>query len=280
MVIRTRTQTRFAVLPPSRFAVPTIFRNIEAGTRRYRDLLAKMQRMRGRVYAGDHAIDKADLTTDGRHKLSVDEDSWHVLSLDQHGEVAACLRYVDESNARGFDDLWVRHAAVARCPRLGWKFREAVELSLQRTRQAAIRFGEVGGWAVSEEHRGTAEPLRIILATYGLLELLGSCAGVATATFRHSSARILQKNRVDRADRGWRRTAALPGRTVRLSDAGAAVRLTGTEFAVSELDRRIEPRSGGSAGDLSSQHCHHPGPGLARVRLAHAGAGPGIEATV
>lgn len=193
MVIRTRTQTRFAVLPPSRFAVPTIFRNIEAGTRRYRDLLAKMQRMRGRVYAGDHAIDKADLTTDGRHKLSVDEDSWHVLSLDQHGEVAACLRYVDESNARGFDDLWVRHAAVARCPRLGWKFREAVELSLQRTRQAAIRFGEVGGWAVSEEHRGTAEPLRIILATYGLLELLGSCAGVATATFRHSSARILQK---------------------------------------------------------------------------------------
>jgi hypothetical protein len=56
-----------------------------------------------------------------------------------------------------------------------------------------MRFGEVGGWAVSEDHRRTAEPLRIILATYGLLELLGSCAGVATATFRHSSARILQK---------------------------------------------------------------------------------------
>ncbi|HTX33612.1 MAG TPA: hypothetical protein VME43_01275 [Bryobacteraceae bacterium] len=152
-----------------------------------------MQRLRGRVYAGDQAIDRADLTADGRHKLSVDEDSWHVLSLDQQGEVVACLRYVDESNARGFDDLWVRHAAVARCPRLGWKFREAVELALQRTRQAAIRFGEVGGWAVAEEHRGTTEPLRIILATYGLLELMGSCAGVATATFRHSSARILQK---------------------------------------------------------------------------------------
>jgi len=128
-----------------------------------------------------------------RHKLAVDEHSWHVLSLDQHDDVVACLRYVDESEAGGFDDLWVRHAAVARCPTLGYRFRESVELALKRTRQAAIRFGEVGGWAVAEEHRWTAEPLRIILATYGLLELLGSCAGVATATFRHSSSRILRK---------------------------------------------------------------------------------------
>jgi hypothetical protein len=193
MVIRTRTQTTLAVLPPVRLAVPGIFRNVETGARRYRDLLARMQRLRGRVYAGDHAIRTHELTSDGRHKVGVDEHSWHVLSLDHQGEVVACLRYVDESDACGFDDLWVRHAAVARCPKLGGKFRRAVEQALGRTRQAAIRFGEVGGWAVAEEHRWTTEPLRIILATYGLLELLGSCAGVATATFRHSSARILQK---------------------------------------------------------------------------------------
>jgi len=35
--------------------------------------------------------------------------------------------------------------------------------------------------------------VRIVLATYRLLELLGSCAGVATATFRHCSATILQR---------------------------------------------------------------------------------------
>src|SRR5205085_2475178 len=46
---------------------------------------------------------------------------------------------------------------------------------------------------VGEEHRGTLEPLRIILATYGLLGLLGGCAGVATATFRHHSATILRR---------------------------------------------------------------------------------------
>jgi len=193
MVIRTRTQTRFAVLPPSRAAVPSIFHNVQTGTRRYRDLLAKMQRLRGKIYADDHAIGATDLTADGRHRLSVDEHSWHILSLDQQGEVVACLRYLDESDAGGFDDLWLRHAAVAGCPKLGRKFREAVELTLRRTRQASIRFGEVGGWAVAEDHRWTVEPLQIVLAAFALVELLGSGAGVATATFRHSSTRILQK---------------------------------------------------------------------------------------
>jgi hypothetical protein len=51
----------------------------------------------------------------------------------------------------------------------------------------------VGGWAVAEERRGTLEPLRIILATYGLLELMGGCVGIATATFRHCSAGILRR---------------------------------------------------------------------------------------
>jgi hypothetical protein len=53
--------------------------------------------------------------------------------------------------------------------------------------------GEVGGWAVAESHRRTMEPVGIPLATYGLLELLGGCVGVAMATFRHASFTILRK---------------------------------------------------------------------------------------
>jgi hypothetical protein len=60
-------------------------------------------------------------------------------------------------------------------------------------RRLGMGFGEVGGWAVAEAYRCTVEPLRIILATYGLLRLLGGALGVATATFRHGSAPILQR---------------------------------------------------------------------------------------
>jgi hypothetical protein len=193
IMVRSRTQTRFAILTPSRLATPDVFRDIDADNRLYRRLLANMQRLRGRVYEADGAVRRSELTTDGRHKLSVDEGSWHVLSLNGQGEVVACLRFLEETHASGFDGLRVRHSALARCPTHGAAFRRAMESEIERARNTSIGFGEVGGWAVSEDRRWTMESLRIVLATYALLELLGSCAGVATATFRHGSAPILQR---------------------------------------------------------------------------------------
>jgi hypothetical protein len=193
MTFRSRSQNHFAVLSPGGPALPGVFHNVHADNRRRQDLMAKMQRLRGRVYGADGAVRPADLTVDGRHKLDVDERSWHVLSLDPSGNVVACLRYLEESHASGFESLWVRHAALARCPIRGTQFRRAVELEMRRARRVPEGFGEVGGWAVAEDHRGTLESVRIILATYALLELLGSCAGVATATFRHNSAIILKR---------------------------------------------------------------------------------------
>jgi hypothetical protein len=151
-----------------------------------------MQRFRGQIYVEDGAIRPEDLTSDGRHAAPVDDKSWHVLSMDDAGQVCACLRYTEESHATRFDDLWVRHAAAAQSPK-GHIFRRAVEQEMSRARQHGLGFGEVGGWAVAKEHRWTLEPLRIILATYGLLQLLGGCTGVATATLRHSSATILRR---------------------------------------------------------------------------------------
>ena len=89
MVFRSKSQNRFAILRPARLAMPGGFRNVDADTSRYRHLLAQMQRLRGRVYVADGAIGPTDLTADGRHKLDVDEESWHVLSLDGSGEVIA-----------------------------------------------------------------------------------------------------------------------------------------------------------------------------------------------
>jgi len=193
MVFRLRSQTRFAILPPSRLATPEVFRNIDASNRRHQHLLSKMQRLRGSAYQADGAVHRSELTADGRHKLSIDERSWHVLSLDADGEVVACLRYLEESHISAFDGLRVRHAALARCPSQGARFRRAVEGEIEHARRTSIGFGEVGGWAVREDHRRTPESLRIVLATYALLELLGSCAGVATATFRHHSEAILRR---------------------------------------------------------------------------------------
>ena len=108
---RSRTQTRFVVLPPSKLAVPSIFRNVEVNNRRHGDLFAEMQRFRGNVYMNDGALQNGDLTSDGRHKVKADDDSWHILSLNQQGRVVSCLRYLDQTSVSNFDDLYVKHAA-------------------------------------------------------------------------------------------------------------------------------------------------------------------------
>ena len=188
----SRTQTQFVVLTPSELPVPGVFRNRHADSRLRDELLAKVQRFRGKIYLDDGAIARGELTSDGRHVSPVDQHSWHVLSLDGGGRVCSCLRFLEESRARSFDDLWVRHAAAVHSAH-GSRLRQAVEREIAHARRIGVRFGEVGGWAVAESHRRTMEPLRIILAMYGLLELLGSCVGVATATWRHSSAAILRR---------------------------------------------------------------------------------------
>jgi hypothetical protein len=188
-----RTRQSFVVLPPTGSATPGAFRQIEFDTRRHSSLLASMQRLRGKVYLEDGAISAEDLTPDGRHLLADDAAAWHVLSLHEDGRVRACLRYLDERHSSGFRGLWVSHTALARCPQSGWKLRMAVESKMASARAAHLGFGSVGGWAAAPEQRRTMEPVAIILATYGLLELLGSCLGVATATFRHHSTGILRK---------------------------------------------------------------------------------------
>ena len=190
---RSRTQTRFVVLPPSRLkTLPQRFRNVVVEASRHDALLSEMQRFRGHVYVSDGAVRSSELI-DGRHKVAIDDQSWHVLSLDSNGHICACLRYLEERQAKRFDDLWVRHAALSQSSAYGRRFRHAVEAAMDRSRRMNLGFGEVGGWAVAESHRWTLEPIRIILATYGLLQLHGGCAGVATATFRHSSAMILRR---------------------------------------------------------------------------------------
>src|SRR5205814_152231 len=113
---RTRTQTHFEILPPSFWhALPSGFRKVSVDSRRYDELFAEMQRFRGRVYLSDGAIQPNELA-DGRHKLNLDEHSWHVLSLDSSGRICACARFLEEPNASGFDDLWVREAELAFSP--------------------------------------------------------------------------------------------------------------------------------------------------------------------
>lgn len=181
------------VLSPVGTHVPPVFTRIERDADLRSDLLAEMQRFRGGVYREDGAIQADELTADGRHQLAIDEQSWHVITLNSSGAVSSCLRFLPEENCTSFDQLWLRHSALTNSPVWGPKLRQATLREMTRAESDRMCFGEVGGWAVAPERRSTTEPLRTILSTYGLLQLLGGCCGIATATRRHDSAPMLRR---------------------------------------------------------------------------------------
>jgi hypothetical protein len=161
--------------------------------RRYESILADMQRMRGRIYLEDGAIGHQQLGSDLRHRSPADNESWHLLTLDQRGFVSGCVRYREHRNTVSFQDLGLRNCALAECSQWGVKLKAAVESDLAAARRQEISYVEVGGWALAKERRCTGEALRTALATYGLAQILGGCVGIATATVRNSSSSILRR---------------------------------------------------------------------------------------
>jgi hypothetical protein len=178
--------------PPDTF-IPRRFENMQCSAVRYDELLASLQRLRGRLYLADGAIMPGQLTAGRRHRLPGDEQAWHVLALDEFGEVAGCSRYLAHPNTIPFHKLSVRGAALATSLEWGELFRAAVAAEIEQARRRGVAYVEVGGWALSPKMRRTREALRIALATFGLARALGGCIGITTATRRHCSADILRR---------------------------------------------------------------------------------------
>jgi hypothetical protein len=69
----------------------------------------------------------------------------------------------------------------------------ALKDELSFSTDANLRFAELGGWALDEEIRGSAEALRFALATYAFWQMMGEAVCLTTATHRHCSASILRR---------------------------------------------------------------------------------------
>ncbi len=159
----------------------------------YQELMGQAQRLRGRVYLKDGAIRESDLTSDGRHVSKVDEKCWHLLTLSSDNIVMGCARFFPHSPSAPFEDLTVSQSSLAKCPDYGDRLREAVEAEMAIAREANFIWLEMGGWALSEELRGTTEALLYALATYAWSQLMGGALGISTATERNCSASILKR---------------------------------------------------------------------------------------
>jgi hypothetical protein len=159
----------------------------------YGRVLAQMQRFRGQVYVAEGNLEPSELTADGRHLQSADQESWHLLTLDEYGAVAACGRVLIHRPGAPFSDLLVSHTALAHSDGWGYLLQQAVEEQAQFTRLQGMHFAEIGGWAVAKHLRCTTEAVRLVLAGFALGQSLGGVSGISTANTGHHSSSILRR---------------------------------------------------------------------------------------
>ncbi len=183
---------KLVLLAPPESKVPEFFTRIDSDRSRYESLFAEMQSVRGRIYLQDGAIEPWQLT-DGRHQLGIDQASWHLLVMDKADRVSGCARYREYPNDTSFSELSVSQSALARCAEWGPRLEAAVESELALARHLDLPYVELGGWALVEQIRGTAEALRMALVTYCLAQGLGGGVGISTVTRRYCSASILRR---------------------------------------------------------------------------------------
>jgi hypothetical protein len=189
----TAIEHRLVLLATPKSAILPHFRDVQVDPERRQRLIREMQQFRGSIYLGDGAIDRRDLSADGRHQTPEDEKSWHLLMLDPSGRVSSCVWYMEHPSNVAFEQLRVRRSPLA--THTGWSavLWKAVESELARARQHGLRYAEVGGWAVAPDSRCTSEGLLLALAAYSLGRLGAGTLGMTTATVRHASATILRR---------------------------------------------------------------------------------------
>jgi hypothetical protein len=181
------------VLGPLSAAVPETLVYHTTDTARHAQILIEVQRIRGRVYLEDGAIEEWQLNGDGRHRVEIDDHSWHIVVFDHAGNVAGCQRYAPYPNSVRFAELGVSHSALARSPQWRQAVEAAVEAEIALAGSRGIALVEAGGWALTPQIRHSSAALILALAPYSLARILGGCIGLGTATQRHGSSSILKR---------------------------------------------------------------------------------------
>jgi hypothetical protein len=193
MIRSISAKNRLILLAPELSRIPRTFMDVDLNYHRHNALLAEMQRLRGRLYLRDGAIEPWELSPDDRHQTPADQDSWHLLALSPDGQICGCARYREHGPSDPISELSLAASPLASSDKWEQILFSAIasEIDLARSRDHA--FVEVGGWALTHEFRRTKEAVKIALAAYSLARILGGCIGITTATVRHSSASILRR---------------------------------------------------------------------------------------
>ena len=168
--------------------MPHHFTNVQVDPGSHKSLISDIQIVRGLALKECEPAGN-DLLPDGRHFQSLDAESWHIILQNGIGTTLGVARYRRLSG--GPDQVGASHSSISQSSLYGPALKSGIEHLITEARYRAKHCGEVGGWAIRQEIRGSMAAFNVALMTCALAEHLGCGVGITTATRRHHSAAIL-----------------------------------------------------------------------------------------
>lgn len=182
-----------SVFPPRDGALPQGFSEQLENPAAYATRLADIQRFRGRIYSQDGAIPLEALDEEGRHRSESDHCYWHVTISDSAGAIYGCLRLRHVKPSIDLTELEVYRIFARMEPISCRRYLDVMEQHRHQAQAASLGFGEVGGFALTDELRQSSAALMLIISGCVIKRALGGMITVGAATVRHHSAKMLQR---------------------------------------------------------------------------------------
>jgi hypothetical protein len=190
--VESRLGRGFVILAPPQADEPSNGRLVDHPEKHDR-LLGEVQKLRASIYLGDGAISENEIHPSGRYIQRADDLSWHLLTVNQQGQVTAGIRYFAHPADASYFELHVSEAISHLPSPFPEQVRRAVEGELAKAESLGFKYAELGAWVIGEDLRCSTEAIRMLMMIYALSQSLGGALALSTATTRHNSAGILRR---------------------------------------------------------------------------------------
>ena len=128
-----------------------LLERMQAPLRRFRSAPSRKWVLLSRSRAPVPDSFEAGELTNGRHRVDVDQRSWHLPVVDKDDHVCRCVRYHAHFKDTAFSQLNVSRSARAHSEHWGEKRKAAVESEIALSRRLDLPCVVSGGWARIEE---------------------------------------------------------------------------------------------------------------------------------
>lgn len=180
---------RLCILPPKDHCA-ACGRKCIYNSEDYDARLARIRRLRGKVFLADGAVTQEHLDESGSYHTSLDHRAWHIYLAGNDGEVPACCTLMLHRNVVEVQELRISELLCHIQDDRRGLYESAIQSLIREAARLNVGFGEAAAWAIDQKFRNHCASMMMIIASWPLYQTLGNAIIIGAPTSRHHTSSI------------------------------------------------------------------------------------------